>query len=57
MQGMENKQVVEKLVENASKSSGLTIAAGKEKSPKPVDTQGFWTLVPVTGLDCRSFAS
>ena len=52
----EDGKVVEKLIELYSLSSRLTIAAGKEKSPKPIDTQGFWAVVPVTGLEpvrCR----
>ena len=47
---------MEKLMEQSEKCSGLRIAAGKEKGPKPVDNKGFWTLVPVTGLEpvrCR----
>ena len=49
------EKVVEKLIELYSLSSRLTIAAGKEKSPKPVGNQGLWAMVPVTGLD-RQFA-
>ena len=48
--------MIEKLIEFSDLISGLTIAAGKEKSPKPIENQGFWTVVPVTGLEpvrCR----
>ena len=48
--------MIEKLIEFSGFSNGLTIAAGKEKSPKPIDNQGFWAMVPVTGLEpvrCR----
>ena len=38
-------------MEQKKKCSRLTITAGKEKSPKPVENKGLWTLVPVTGLD------
>ena len=53
---MEIKKMVEKLVEKEIPGSALTIVAGTQKSPKPVDNQGFWTLVPVAGLEparCR----
>ena len=48
--------MVEKLVEWAEKRSGLTMIAGKEKSPKSLDTQEISDLVPVAGLEparCR----
>ena len=38
-------------MEQKEKRGGLTIAVRKAKSPKPVETQGFWTLVPVAGLE------
>ena len=53
---MTTGKVVEKIVEKFPGCGGLRIAAGKEKSPKPIDNQGFWALVPVTGLEpvrCR----
>ena len=48
--------MIEELIEKRFYGSGLTIAAGKGKSPKPVENQGFWAVVPVTGLEpvrCR----
>jgi len=48
--------LMEKLMEMWVNRSGLTITVGKEKSPKPIDNNRFWTLVPVTGLEpvrCR----
>lgn len=39
--------MIEKLIEKRFCGSGLTIAAGKEKSPKPIDNQGFWAVVRV----------
>ena len=48
--------MVEKLVEKLPDCDGLRITAGNEKSPKPLENKGFWTLVPVTGLEpvrCR----
>ena len=48
--------MMEKLMEMWVNRSGLTITVGKEKSPKPIDNNRFWTLVPVTGLEpvrCR----
>ncbi len=45
--------MIENLIELSGFGSGLKIAAGKQKRPKPFAIQGFWTLVPVTGLDCR----
>ena len=56
MKRMKNKKVIEKLIENCSLGSGLTITAGKEKGPKPIENQGLWAVVPVTGLEpvrCR----
>jgi hypothetical protein len=47
----EREKLVEKLMERNGKRSRLRIAARIEKSPKPIGTQGFWTMVPVTGLD------
>ena len=38
-------------MEQKGKRSRLRIAARIEKSPKPIGTQGFWTMVPVAGLD------
>ena len=38
-------------MERKEERSRLRIAARIEKSPKPIGTQGFWTMVPVTGLD------
>ena len=43
--------MIEKLIEIKDYYNGLIITVGKEKSPKPIDNQGFWTLVPVTGLE------
>ena len=48
--------MVEKLIENYNRRSGLKIAVGKEKSPKPLETLRILDLVPVTGLEpvrCR----
>ena len=48
--------LIEKMIELVLKCSGLKIIAGKTKSPKPVENKGFWTLVPVAGLEparCR----
>ena len=53
---MKNNNEIEKLIELPFLGGELTIAAGKEKSPKPIENQGLWTLVPVTGLEpvrCR----
>ena len=38
-------------MERKEERSRLRIAARIEKSPKPIGTQGFWTMVPVTGLE------
>jgi len=43
--------MIEKLIENYNQCSGLKIAAGKEKSPKSLETLRILDLVPVTGLD------
>ena len=43
--------MIEELVEKERECSGLTIVSSKQKSPKPVEDQGFWTVVPVTGLE------
>ena len=48
--------MIEKLIENYNQRSGLKIAVGKEKSPKPLETLRILDLVPVTGLEpvrCR----
>ena len=48
--------MIEKLIENYNQRSGLKIAIGKEKSPKPLETLRILDLVPVTGLEpvrCR----
>ena len=48
--------MVEKLIENYNRRSGLKIAVGKEKIPKPLETLRILDLVPVTGLEpvrCR----
>ena len=48
--------MVEKLIETYNQRSGLKIAVGKEKSPKPLETLRILDLVPVTGLEpvrCR----
>ena len=38
-------------MERKEERSRLRIAARIEKSPKPIGTQGFWTMVPVAGLE------
>ena len=43
--------MVEKLIETYNQRSGLKIAVGKEKSPKPLESLRILDLVPVTGLD------
>ena len=43
--------MIEKLIENSNRRSGLKIASSKEKSPKPLETLRILDLVPVTGLD------
>ena len=48
--------MIEKLIDIDTGRSGLKIAAGKEKSPKPLETLRILDLVPVTGLEpvrCR----
>ena len=48
--------MIEKLIDIDTGRSGLKIAAGKEKSPKALETLGLLDLVPVTGLEpvrCR----
>ena len=48
--------MVEKLIETYNQRSGLKIAVGKEKSPKPLESLRILDLVPVTGLEpvrCR----
>ena len=46
------EKVIENLIEFLRNRGGLTIAAGKRKSPKSLENQGFWAMVPVTGLEC-----
>ena len=43
--------MIEKLIDIDTGRSGLKIAAGKEKSPKPLETLRILDLVPVTGLE------
>ena len=43
--------MIENLIEFLHNRGGLTIAAGKRKSPKSLENQGFWAMVPVTGLE------
>ena len=43
--------MIEKLIEFPRNRGGLKIAAGKRKSPKSLENQGFWAMVPVTGLE------
>ena len=43
--------MVEKMIETYNQRSGLKIAAGKEKSPKPLESLRILDLVPVTGLE------
>ena len=43
--------MIEKLIEFPRNCGGLKIAAGKRKSPKSLENQGFWAMVPVTGLE------
>ena len=54
---MEQKRRIDGKIDGiGGKHSGLTIVAGKEKSPKPLETLRVSDLVPVTGLEpvrCR----
>ena len=53
---MENRKLVEKLVEKQPYRGGVKITVGEKKNPKPVATQQISDLVPVTGLEpvrCR----
>ena len=43
--------MMEKLVEKRISRSGLTIAAEKQKNPKPLENIGFWTLAYTTQFD------
>ena len=43
--------MIEKLIDIDTGRSGLKIAAGKEKSPKSLETLRILDLVPVTGLE------
>ena len=43
--------MIENLIEFLHNRGGLTIAAGKRKRPKSLENQGFWAMVPVTGLE------
>ena len=42
---------IEKVVELKPYRGGLKITAGNEKSPKPLENKGFWTLTYATQFD------